>query len=88
MSQVNRKAMGLRSVRKGGLVNLGVDDLLNDRDLLEKVLEEWRTLQALVRESPLHFCVYDADDNLIAWNARYETSYPCLLYTSPSPRDA
>lgn len=47
-----------------------------DPEALRRVMREHQILLETVRESPVHFCVYDPDDHLIAWNKPYEQNYP------------
>lgn len=55
---------------------LSKEDVLADPELLDKVLQEWHAYRGTVRESPIHFVVYDAENRLIAWNDRYEATHP------------
>lgn len=57
-------------------MKLDARQLIEDPELLAKVLQEWRILHELVRESPVHFCVYDENDKLISWNDAYEANHP------------
>ena len=53
-------------------------DFLPDLDTgeLDRLIEEHQILMETIRESPVHFCVYDAQDRLVAWNKSYEANYP------------
>ena len=51
------------------------EQLLNDPELLDRVLRDWHALRDLVRNSPIRFAVYDADDQLILWNKLYELNH-------------
>ncbi|MEM7210944.1 MAG: ATP-binding protein, partial [Pseudomonadota bacterium] len=42
----------------------------------DRLIEEHQILMETIRESPVHFCVYDAKDRLVAWNDSYEGNYP------------
>lgn len=53
-----------------------IDTLLNDRVALGRLLDEHRILTETIRECPALFAVYDADDQLMAWNKTYEDNYP------------
>ena len=48
------------------------EQILNDRQALERLVREHRILKEAVQNSPVNFCVYDHDDCLIAWNNAYE----------------
>ncbi len=48
------------------------DQLLADKDLLERVIEEHRIFKETIEHSPVQFCVYDQQDRIIAWNDAYE----------------
>lgn len=52
------------------------DAVLRDPDLLDRVVQEWRILHEAIRESPVHFAIYDKNDNLLAWNRSYEGNHP------------
>jgi len=52
------------------------DRLRNDPDALLRLIEEHRILKETVENSPVLFCVYDADDRLLAWNRAYEANHP------------
>ena len=47
-----------------------------DEQALSRLIEEHRMLKEAVQHSPVHFCVYDDEDRLLAWNVSYEGNYP------------
>ncbi|MEO1459183.1 MAG: ATP-binding protein, partial [Pseudomonadota bacterium] len=47
-----------------------------DGEALDSLLREHQILLETVEQSPVHFCVYDWKDRLIAWNKAYEQNYP------------
>ncbi|MEZ5789810.1 MAG: response regulator [Nitratireductor sp.] len=53
-----------------------IEQLQNDRDALRLLLEEHQILKETIENSPLQFCVYDRQDNLVAWNDTYERTHP------------
>jgi len=53
-----------------------IDQVLNDRAALIRLINEHETLKETVQNSPLNFCVYDQNDCLIAWNNAYEELHP------------
>ena len=50
--------------------------LLEDPGALDRLIEEHRMLREAIEESPILFCVYDAQDQLLAWNRPYEQNHP------------
>ncbi len=50
--------------------------VLTDYALLDRILHEWQILRETVRESPVHFAVYDENDCLVTWNRSYEVNHP------------
>lgn len=52
------------------------EQVLNDPVLFERMFREWQILREAVRQSPIHFAVYDEQDRLIAWNLGYEGNHP------------
>lgn len=53
-----------------------IDQVLQDRKALERLINEHRILKEAVQQSPLNFCVYDENDCLVAWNKAYESIHP------------
>ena len=53
-----------------------IEELIADREALQRLLDEHRMLKETIEESPAPFCVYDANDDLIAWNESYERAHP------------
>ena len=47
-----------------------------DGEMQARLIEEHRMLKEAVEHSPVHFCVYDHEDRLLAWNESYEANYP------------
>ena len=60
---------------------LDIDIIANDRQALERLITEHRMLMEAIQFSPLHFCVYDDNDCLLAWNPSYESNYPKTFAT-------
>lgn len=52
------------------------DQALADPQMLERILREWQIMHEAIRESPVHFAIYGADDKLVAWNRSYEGNHP------------
>ena len=55
-----------------------IERLAGDRAALARLLSEYRILMEAVERAPMPYCVYDADDCLIAANAAYERVHPAL----------
>lgn len=55
---------------------LSKSEILNDPSLCDQIFREWKHLNNVVQNSPVHFAVYDADDMLLAWNKKYEENHP------------
>lgn len=53
-----------------------IDQVMDDREALMRLIDEHRTLKETVQNSPVNFCVYDRNDCLIAWNKAYEEIHP------------
>ncbi|MBX2855793.1 MAG: EAL domain-containing protein [Rhodobacteraceae bacterium] len=47
-----------------------------EESFIKRVVKEHALLKKAIVRSPVHFCVYDEKDNLIAWNSSYEQNYP------------
>lgn len=52
------------------------EQVMADPDLLERLIREHQMFREAIEESPALFCVYDAQDRLVAWNRSYEQSHP------------
>ena len=50
--------------------------LLEEPEFRRSVLQEWHIYKDVLRQSPVHFAVYDKNDNLIFWNKAYEDNHP------------
>lgn len=57
-------------------MRLTPEQALADPYLLSRIIREWEIFRETVRESPVHFAIYDANDRLIAWNRLYEADHP------------
>lgn len=55
-----------------------VKRLLADPRALARLVEEHRIFKEAIERSPVAYCVYDADDRLIASNAAYARLHPAL----------
>ncbi len=53
-----------------------IDDLIQDRAALERLVEEHRLLKETIEHSPAKYCVYDEEDRLVLWNKAYEEAHP------------
>lgn len=53
-----------------------IDQVMDDREALMRLINEHRTLKEMVQNSPVNFCVYDQNDCLVAWNKAYEEIHP------------
>ena len=49
---------------------------LNNSGDLMRLADEHQMLLETIQFSPVHFCVYDPQDRLLAWNKAYEANYP------------
>lgn len=49
-----------------------IEKVLADKALLKRLLEEHQMFREAIEHSPMQFCIYDAADNLVAWNNAYE----------------
>ena len=58
--------------------------LRSDPKLLSKVLHEWRTFHEVIGQSPLSFCIYDENQNLISWNAAYQSEHSSAFKLNPA----
>lgn len=61
-----------------GEVDTVVERLADDRHALARLVQEHRIFKEAIEKSPVAYCVYDADDRLIASNAAYARLYPAL----------
>jgi diguanylate cyclase (GGDEF)-like protein len=52
--------------------------LAEDPSALARLVEEHRIFKEAIEKSPVAYCVYDADDRLIASNAAYARAHPAL----------
>ena len=59
-----------------------VDDLLTSQPTEKDALNLTRTGISRLKRNDLHLCKVQSNSELV------RQAYPCLLYTSPSPRDA
>ena len=52
------------------------EQVLADPEALERLIQEHRMFREAIEHSPALFCVYDAQDRLVAWNPSYEQNHP------------
>lgn len=52
--------------------------LASDPEALARLVEEHRIFKEAIEKSPVAYCVYDADDRLIASNAAYARLHPAI----------
>ena len=52
-----------------------LDELIEDREALQRLVDEHQMFKETIEHSPAQFCVYDKDDQLIAWNQAYEDTH-------------
>lgn len=50
-----------------------IEALMSDRAALARLVTEHRLFREAIEKSPVAYCVYDADDRLIAFNPAYES---------------
>jgi len=71
-----------------GSDDTGMDlEPLPDEETLRQIIREHRVFREAVEHSPVHFCVYDEDDRLIAWNPGYEENHPEAFAELRAPSD-
>ncbi|MFN3261369.1 MAG: ATP-binding protein [Pikeienuella sp.] len=56
-----------------------LDALAEDRAALRRLVEEHRLLREAIEQSPANFCVFDAEDRILAWNPAYERTHEAAL---------
>ena len=56
-----------------------LDALAEDRAALRRLVEEHRLLREAIEQSPANFCVFDAEDRILAWNPAYEHTHEASL---------
>lgn len=61
-----------------GEVQAVVQRLASDPHALARLVEEHRIFKEAIEKSPVAYCVYDAEDRLIASNAAYARLHPAL----------
>ena len=65
-----------------GADSSALDDLVcrltRDRSALARLVDEHRILKEAIEKSPMAYCVYAADDRLVAANTAYERIHPAL----------
>ncbi|MGR3502516.1 diguanylate cyclase domain-containing protein [Pseudaestuariivita sp.] len=67
-----------RARRSDHANELTVPRLQKDTDALRRLVEEHRIFKEAIEKSPMSYCVYDADDRLIAYNAAYAALHPVI----------
>jgi diguanylate cyclase (GGDEF)-like protein len=61
-----------------GDTQAAVQRLVSDPQALARLIEEHRLFKEAIEKSPVAYCVYDANDRLIAHNAAYARLHPAL----------
>ena len=69
---------GIDSPVLEGEVQAVVRRLASDPQALARLVEEHRIFKEAIEKSPVAYCVYDAEDRLIASNAAYARLHPAL----------
>ena len=75
-SAAKKEESGDKTAEEDAQTDPQLEIYLKDHAKLARILDEHRMLKEAIECSPMLFCLYDKDTNLVTWNAAFESLHP------------